>query len=159
MKISIITIGKLKEKYLTDGVQEFVKRLRPYCSLEIIELAESSLPENFSTAQLNKHLETEGERVLRVIADKAYVFLLDLHGKQLSSEDLADKVQDLAVTGRSHLVFVIGGAFGVAENLRARADFAWSFSKLTFTHQMIRLLLIEQIYRAFKIAKGEKYHW
>lgn len=159
MKVSIITIGKLKEKYLTDGVQEFVKRLKPYCSLEIIELAENNLPDNFSEAQLHKHLEIEGEKILKNIADKAYVFLLDLHGKQLSSQDLSEKIQALGLDGRSHLVFVIGGAFGVGENLRARADFAWSFSKLTFTHQMIRMLLVEQIYRAFKIAKGEKYHW
>lgn len=159
MKISIITIGKLKEKYLTEGVQEFVKRLRPYCSLDITELPENNLMENFSAAQLSKHLETEGEKALRLITDKAYVFLLDLHGQQLTSEALAEKMQELALAGRSHFIFVIGGAFGVGSNLRARADFAWSFSKLTFTHQMIRLMLIEQIYRAFKISKGEKYHW
>lgn len=159
MKISIITIGKLKEKYLTDGVQEFVKRLRPYCSLEVVELPENSLSEGFSAAQLRKHLETEGEKALRMVADKAYVFLLDLHGQQFGSQELAGKMQALALDGRSHLVFIIGGAFGVGENLRSRADCAWSFSQLTFTHQMIRLLLVEQLYRAFKIIKGEKYHW
>lgn len=159
MKISIIVIGKLKEKHLADGVNEFVKRLRPYCTLEIVELAENNLPDNFSQAQLDKHLEIEGEKILKTLADKAYVFLLDLHGKQLSSEGLATTVQELALEGKSTLAFVIGGAFGVGKNLRARADFAWSFSKLTFTHQMIRMLLVEQIYRAFKIMKGEKYHW
>lgn len=144
---------------MCEGMQEFLKRLRPYCTTEVTELPESFLPEGFAPAQLRTHLEKEGERILKNIPDNAQMFLLDLHGKQLSSEDLAAKINELGLYGRSHLVFVIGGAFGVGENLRQRADFAWSFSKLTFTHQMIRLLLIEQLYRAFKIMRGEKYHW
>ncbi len=159
MKIKILTIGKLKEKYLVAGIQEFAKRLQPYCVLETIELNEGNLVDNFSEALLQKHLYEEGERLLKHIPDKAYVFLLDLHGKQLSSEELSEQFDALMIQGYSHFCFVIGGAFGVGENLRQRANLRWSFSKLTFTHQMIRLLLVEQIYRAFKISKGEKYHW
>lgn len=158
MKITILTAGKLKEKYLTQGVQEFIKRLRPYCSLEIIEVNENFLPENFSKAQLQEHLEIEGEKLLKQIPERAYMFLLDLHGQQISSEALAGQIAKLT-NNYSHFVFVIGGAFGVGEILRQRADYLWSFSQLTFTHQMIRLFLIEQIYRACKINKGEKYHW
>lgn len=159
MKIKIVAVGKLKEKYLVTGVQEFVKRLQPYCSLEIVEVAEGVLVDNPSTAQLNSHFLQEGERVLKHIPDRAHVFLLDLHGEQFSSEGLSAKLDALSVNGYSCFVFVIGGAFGVGTNLQTRANSRWSFSKLTFTHQMIRLLLVEQIYRTFKISKGEKYHW
>ncbi|WP_019878315.1 23S rRNA (pseudouridine(1915)-N(3))-methyltransferase RlmH [Succinispira mobilis] len=158
MKITILAVGKLKEKYLVQGMQEFIKRLKPYCSLEILEVSENALPEKFSTAQLQEHLEIEAQKILKLVPERAYMFLLDLHGQQLSSEALAAQIDGLT-NNYSQFVFVIGGAFGVGESLRKRADYRWSFSQLTFTHQMIRLLLIEQVYRAFKISKGEKYHW
>lgn len=158
MKITILAVGKLKEKYLVQGMQEFIKRLKPYCSLEILEVSENALPERFSVAQLQEHLEIEAQKILKLVPERAYMFLLDLHGQQLSSEALATQIDGLT-NNYSQFVFVIGGAFGVGESLRKRADYRWSFSQLTFTHQMIRLLLIEQVYRAFKISKGEKYHW
>lgn len=158
MKITILAVGKLKEKYLAQGMQEFIKRLKPYCSLEILEVSENALPEKFSAAQLQEHLEIEAQKILKLVPERAYMFLLDLHGQQLSSEALAAQIDGLT-NNYSQFVFVIGGAFGVGESLRKRADYRWSFSQLTFTHQMIRLLLIEQVYRAFKISKGEKYHW
>lgn len=158
MKITILAVGKLKEKYLVQGMQEFIKRLKPYCSLEILEVSENALPEKFSAAQLQEHLEIEAQKILKLVPERAYMFLLDLHGQQLSSEALATQIDGLT-NNYSQFVFVIGGAFGVGESLRKRADYRWSFSQLTFTHQMIRLLLIEQVYRAFKISKGEKYHW
>lgn len=158
MKITILAVGKLKEKYLVQGMQEFIKRLKPYCSLEILEVSENALPEKFSAAQLQEHLEIEAQKILKLVPERAYMFLLDLHGQQLSSEALAAQIDGLT-NNYSQFVFLIGGAFGVGESLRKRADYRWSFSQLTFTHQMIRLLLIEQVYRAFKISKGEKYHW
>ena len=158
MKITILAVGKLKEKYLVQGMQEFIKRLKPYCSLEILEVSENALPEKFSAAQLQEHLEIEAQKILKLVPERAYMLLLDLHGQQLSSEALAAQIDGLT-NNYSQFVFVIGGAFGVGESLRKRADYRWSFSQLTFTHQMIRLLLIEQVYRAFKINKGEKYHW
>ena len=158
MKITILAVGKLKEKYLVQGMQEFIKRLKPYCSLEILEVSENALPERFSVAQLQEHLEIEAQKILKLVPERAYMFLLDLHGQQLSSEALATQIDGLT-NNYSQFIFVIGGAFGVGESLRKRADYRWSFSQLTFTHQMIRLLLIEQVYRAFKISKGEKYHW
>ena len=158
MKITILAVGKLKEKYLVQGMQEFIKRLKPYCSLEILEVSENALPVKFSAAQLQEHLEIEAQKILKLVPERAYMFLLDLHGQQLSSEALAAQIDGLT-NNYSQFVFVIGGAFGVGESLRKRADYRWSFSQLTFTHQMIRLLLIEQVYRAFKISKGEKYHW
>lgn len=158
MKITILAVGKLKEKYLVQGMQEFIKRLKPYCSLEILEVSENALPDKFSAAQLQEHLEIEAQKILKLVPERAYMFLLDLHGQQLSSEALAAQIDGLT-NNYSQFVFVIGGAFGVGESLRKRADYRWSFSQLTFTHQMIRLLLIEQVYRAFKISKGEKYHW
>ena len=158
MKITILAVVKLKEKYLVQGMQEFIKRLKPYCSLEILEVSENALPEKFSAAQLQEHLEIEAQKILKLVPERVYMFLLDLHGQQLSSEALAAQIDGLT-NNYSQFVFVIGGAFGVGESLRKRADYRWSFSQLTFTHQMIRLLLIEQVYRAFKISKGEKYHW
>ena len=157
MKITILAVGKLKEKYLVQGMQEFIKRLKPYCSLEILEVSENALPEKFSAAQLQEHLEIEAQKILKLVPERAYMFLLDLHGQQLSSEALAAQIDGLT-NNYSQFVFVIGGAFGVGESLRKRADYRWSFSQLTFTHQMIKVMLVEQIYRAFKIMRNEKYH-
>ena len=149
MKISLVCVGKIKEKYLTEGIAEFTKRLTPYCKLE----------DNPSPAEKEQVLAKETERLINAIPASAYVVLLDLQGREITSPQLAELFDGWALAGKSHIAFVIGGAFGYTDALRRRADMRWSFSELTFTHQMIRLLLVEQIYRAFKISRGEKYHW
>lgn len=159
MKITIACVGKIKEKYLTAGIEEFSKRLTPFCKLETLAINEERMPDNPSPAEKQQVLERETQRLLAIIPANSYVILLDVIGKQLSSPDLAAKLDELALAGNSHITFVIGGAFGYTDALPKRADLVLSFSKMTFTHQMIRLLLIEQIYRAFKISRGEKYHW
>lgn len=159
MKITIACVGKIKEKYLTAGIDEFTKRLTPFCKLEVVSISEEKMPDNPSAAEKQQIMEKETQRLLNIIPDNSYVILLDVIGRQLSSPELAEKIDALALQGSSHITFVIGGAFGYTDALRKRADLALSFSKMTFTHQMIRLLLLEQIYRAFKISRGEKYHW
>ena len=159
MKITIACVGKIKEKYLTAGIDEFTKRLIPFCKLETVAINEEKMPDNPSPAEKEQVLEKETQRLLAIIPENSYVILLDVIGKQLSSPELASKIDALALNGNSHITFVIGGAFGYTDALRKRADYALSFSKMTFTHQMIRLLLIEQIYRAYKISNNQKYHW
>ena len=159
MRISITAVGKIKEKYLTAGIAEFVKRLRPYCRLDIVEVDEERMPDNPSEAEQAKALAKEGERLLKSVRSGSYLIVLDLAGKQLSSEEMADKLDNLAVSGQSDITFIIGGAFGLSDEVRKAAKERLSFSKMTFTHQMIRLLLVEQVYRAMKIWRGEPYHW
>lgn len=159
MKITIVCAGRLKEKYLTAGVQEFLKRLQPLAQVEIREIHEEKMPDNPSEAVRAQVLAREGERLLKLVPEQAYLFVLDVSGKMLSSEELAASISELGLQGKSHLAFLIGGAFGLSPEVRQAADFRLSFSKMTFTHQMVRLLLAEQIYRAFKISRGEKYHW
>ena len=159
MKISIVCVGKIKEKYLTEGIAEFTKRLTPYCKLETIAIGEEKMPDNPSPAEKEQVLAKETERLLNAIPQNAHVVLLDLQGKEVPSPQLADLFDEWALAGKSHIAFVIGGAFGYTDALRKRSDMRWSFSKLTFTHQMIRLFLVEQIYRAFKISRNQKYHW
>lgn len=159
MKITIAAIGKIKEKYLTAGIQEFLKRLTPYCKLEIIELAEERMPDNPSPAEKMQALTREGERLLKAVRAGSYLIVLDVAGQALSSEQLAAKFDTLALGGQSDITFVIGGAFGLSNEVVSAAKEKLSFSKMTFTHQMIRLLLVEQVYRAFKISRGEPYHW
>ena len=158
MKISIVCEGKIKEKYLTEGIAEFTKRLTPYCKLETIAIGEEKMPDNPSPAEKEQVLAKETERLISAIPASAHVVLLDLQGKEITSPQLAEMFDSLALAGKSHIAFVIGGAFGYTDALRKRADMRWSFSKLTFTHQMIRLMLVEQIYRAFKISRNEPYH-
>lgn len=159
MKITIIAVGKIKEKYLSAGIAEFTKRLGPFCRLNIIEADEERMPEKPSEAEKLKALDKEAEKVLKHLRPDSYVIVLDVVGKQSSSEELAEKFAALALNGKSDVTFIIGGAFGLSQNLVAAANERLSFSKMTFTHQMIRLLLVEQIYRAFKINRGEPYHW
>lgn len=159
MKFTVLAIGKLKEQYLRDGVAEFTKRLRVYGGVTITELPESKMSGSGDTAARLQAVNDEGERLLKGIANNAYVVLLDVYGKTTSSEALAARIADLEVRGTSEMVFIIGGAFGVSEALRRRADWRLSFSPMTFTHQMVRLLLIEQLYRACKINRHEPYHW
>ena len=159
MKIRIVAVGKLKEKYLREGVAEYEKRLAPFASVELLETREEYMAENPSEAQRQQTLAKEGERLLRLVPERSLLIVLDVKGKLLSSEALAKELASLALQGQSDLTFLIGGAFGLSPAGRECADLRISFSPMTFTHQMVRLLLYEQIYRAFKINRGEKYHW
>ena len=159
MRITILAVGKLKEKYLREGVAEYAKRLAPFAKIDFAELSEERLPEGFSPAEKEKALTREGERLLARVRDGSYLTVLDLSGKALSSEELAKLVEDKMTEGVSDFTFIIGGPFGISDEVRKAADMRLSLSKMTFTHQMTRLILTEQIYRSFKIIKGEKYHW
>ena len=155
MKIKIIALGKIKEKFLKDGIDEFLKRLTPYASVDIIELSPIEIrDENL----IQKALEQEGEKILANIKNDSFVITMEILGKQLSSEDFAQKINEISMSGISELVFVIGSSCGLSPIVSNRANFKLSFSKMTFLHQFARLLLVEQIYRAFKILKGETNH-
>ena len=158
MKITLITVGKIKEKYFTDAIAEYAKRLSRYCKLEIIEVADEKTPDGASEALDNQIKEKEGERILSKVPDSAYVIALAIEGKQLSSEELADKMEKWNVGGISHLVFIIGGSLGLTPKVLNRADYKLSFSKMTFPHQLMRVVLLEQIYRSFRIRNNEPYH-
>ena len=158
MRFYVVCIGKLKDAYLRDGVAEFVKRMRPYGGITITELNESKIGDKPSDADRKQVVDEEGERLLKVVPKNAYTVLLDVYGKTMSSEDLAKTVAKLEVDGVSDMAFIIGGAFGVSEALRQSVNYKLSFSPMTFTHQMVRLLLVEQIYRASKINRNEPYH-
>ena len=155
MKIKIIALGKIKENFLKDGVNEFLKRLTPYCPVEIIELNPIEIKDENLT---QKVLDEEGVNILSQIKPDSYVITLEIQGKQLSSEDFASKINEINMSGVNDLVFVIGSSCGLSPSVSARANFKLSISKMTFLHQFARLLLVEQIYRAFKILKGETYH-
>ena len=155
MKIKIIALGKIKEKFLKDGINEFLKRLTPYTSLEMFELNPVEIKDENLT---QKALDEEGVNILSHIKEDSYVITMEIQGKQLSSEELAKKINDITISGVSELVFVIGSSCGISQKVSQRADFKLSMSKMTFLHQFARLILIEQIYRAFKILNGEKYH-
>ena len=159
MRFYVVCIGKLKDAYLRDGVAEFVKRMRPYGGITITELNESKIGDKPSDADRKQVVDEEGERLLKAVPKNAYTVLLDVYGKRMSSEDLAKTVAKLEVDGVSDMAFIIGGAFGVSEALRQSVNYKLSFSPMTFTHQMVRLLLVEQIYRASKINRNEPYHW
>ena len=159
MRITIAAAGKIKEKYLKLGIEECLKRLKPFAQLEIREIHEEKMPENPSQAEKEQVLRREGTRLLRLVPEGSYLFVLDVYGKEMSSEELAERIAALSLEGRSSLTFLIGGAFGISREVRDAADTLLSFSPMTFTHQMVRLLLLEQDYRAFKINGGEKYHW
>lgn len=159
MRFYVVCIGKLKDAYLRDGVAEFVKRMRPYGGITITELNESKIGDKPSDADRKQVVDDEGERLLKAVPKNAYTVLLDVYGKTMSSEDLAKTVAKLEVDGISDMAFIIGGAFGVSEALRQSVNYKLSFSPMTFTHQMVRLLLVEQIYRASKINRNEPYHW
>ena len=158
MNINIVCIGKLKEKYWTDAIAEYSKRLGRYCSLTITELKEDRLPDNASPAEELKVKENEGKNILKSLRSDDYVIALDVKGKQLSSEKLAEKIDSLAVAGKSNVAFIIGGSLGLSQEVLSRADFRLSFSPMTFPHQMMRVILAEQIYRGFTISENRKYH-
>lgn len=159
MRFYVVCIGKLKDTYLRDGVAEFVKRMRPYGGITITELNESKIGDKPSDADRKQVVAEEGERLLKAVPKSAYTVLLDVYGKTMSSEDLAKTVAKLEVDGVSDMAFIVGGAFGVSDELRRSVNYKLSFSPMTFTHQMVRLLLVEQIYRASKINRNEPYHW
>ncbi len=158
MNINVICIGKLKERYWQDAVKEYAKRLGSYCSLEIIELKESPLRANPSAADELAVKEAEGREILRRIREQDYVITLEVKGKSFSSEQLADHVEQLGIRGRSTVDFIIGGSLGLSPEVSRRADLKLSFSAMTFPHQMMRVILLEQIYRSFKIIRHETYH-
>lgn len=158
MKISVITVGKLKEKYLRDAVAEYAKRLSRYCKLEIIEVVDEKTPDQAGAAAEEAIREKEGGRILRYIRDDMYVITLEINGKMLTSEEFADKIESLGLQGKSSVAFVIGGSIGLGKEVLARSDFALSFSKMTFPHQLMRVVLLEQVYRGYRIINGEPYH-
>lgn len=158
MNISIISVGKLKEKYLKMGIEEYTKRLGSYAKIDLIEVADEKAPENLSDADMEIVKKKEGERILAKIGADTYVIALAIEGKMKSSEQLADDLQSLMTYGRSKIVFIIGGSLGLHEDVMKRSDEKLSFSKMTLPHQLMKLVLIEQVYRAFRIIKNEPYH-
>ncbi|WP_419882560.1 23S rRNA (pseudouridine(1915)-N(3))-methyltransferase RlmH [Peribacillus sp. B-H-3] len=158
MNISIVTVGKLKEKYLKQGIDEYLKRLSAYAKVEIIELPDEKAPETLSEVEMEQIKEKEGERILQKISSDTHVIALAIQGKMKSSEDLAETLDKLATYGKSKVAFIIGGSLGLSKEVLQRADESLSFSKMTFPHQLMRLILVEQIYRAFRINRGEPYH-
>lgn len=158
MRITVVCVGKIKEKYFTMGIDEYSKRLNRYCKLDIIQVPDEKTPDNASEAEELMIKKKEGERILKNIKDNAYVIALAIEGKMLTSEELADKIDKLGVGGDSHIVFVIGGSLGLDDEVLKRADYKLSFSKMTFPHQMMRMVLLEQVYRGYRIINGEPYH-
>ena len=158
MKIRIICVGKIKEKYLKDAIAEYVKRLSRFCKLEVCELPDIKIPDNPSPSECTELLRAEGESILKHLSKDSYVISLCVEGKQISSEDLADKLASVTLSGKSTIDFVIGGSLGLSDEVKKRSDMRLSFSLFTFPHQLMRLILTEQIYRAFKINANEEYH-
>ncbi|MBU8881254.1 23S rRNA (pseudouridine(1915)-N(3))-methyltransferase RlmH [Bacillus sp. FJAT-29790] len=158
MNISIITVGKLKEKYLKQGIDEYLKRLSAYAKMDIIEVPDEKAPEELSETEMIQVKQKEGERILAKINPDAHVIALAIEGKMKTSEELADTLDKLATYGKSKVAFVIGGSLGLSQEVMQRADEKLSFSKMTFPHQLMKLILVEQVYRAYRINRGEPYH-
>ena len=158
MDINVICIGKLKERYWIDAIAEYSKRLKPYCALTITELKESRLKANAGPAEEEEVKVNEGRDILSHIGKQDFVITLEIKGKKLTSEKLAEKMADLALEGHSTIDFIIGGSLGLSAEVSGRADYKLSFSDMTFPHQMMRVILLEQIYRSYKIQRGEPYH-
>lgn len=158
MNVDVIAVGKIKEKYIQEGIKEYKKRLSGYCKLNIIEVADEKVPDDSSDAQRERIKQLEGERIRARIKKGSYVIATDINGEELSSEQLARKLKDIMISGKSDLSIIIGGSLGLWDQLIESADMRLSFSKLTFPHQLFRLILLEQLYRCFKIICGEPYH-
>ena len=158
MKISVITVGKIKEKYFVNAIKEYTKRLGRYCDLKEVEVSDEKAPENLSDADMEIVKNKEGDRILSKISDQMYVIALAIDGKQLTSEELAKTIDNLGVRGKSNIAFVIGGSLGLADKVMKRADYKLSFSKMTFPHQLMKVVLLEQVYRSFRISRNEPYH-
>lgn len=158
MKITIITVGKIKENYLKHAIAEYSKRLSKYCKLEIIEVTDEKTPDHASEVVACNIRDKEGERILKYVKDDSYIVTLEIVGNQVSSEELANKINLLGIQGTSHITFIIGGSIGLSKTIRNRSDYALSFSKMTFPHQLMRVILLEQIYRSYRIIQGAPYH-
>ena len=158
MKITILTVGKIKEDFYRKAIAEYSKRLSTYCKLEIIEVADEKTPEQRSDHQTQGILAKEAERILKAVKEDSFVITLEINGRQLSSEEFAEKLETLAIQGISHITFIIGGSLGLGREVCKRADFSLSFSKMTFPHQLMRVILLEQIYRGYRIIAGAPYH-
>ncbi len=158
MKINIICVGKLKEKYLTDAIDEYSKRIKRFCDFKITELPDEKIPDNPSDSEVQNILRTEGVRIEKHISDTDCIISLCVEGTKLSSEGFAKKISDFMLSGKSSIVFIIGGSLGLCESIKKRSALRLSFSDMTFPHQLMRVILSEQIYRAFKINANEKYH-
>ena len=158
MKITLLTVGKIKEKFLRDAIAEYSKRLSKYCKLEIIEVADEKTPDHASEVVEKSIRDKEGERLMRYIRDDDYVITLEIGGKMLDSVAFSRQLENLGVRGQSHICFVIGGSIGLVDALVKRSDYALSFSKMTFPHQLMRVILLEQIYRSYRIMTNQPYH-
>lgn len=158
MKITVITVGKIKEKYLRDAIAEYSKRLSKYCKLEILEVADEKTPDNASAIVEEGIRQKEGERILKLIKEDAYVITLEIGGKMLDSVEFSRKIETLGIQGKSHICFIIGGSIGLGQEVLKRSDYGLSFSKMTFPHQLMRVILLEQIYRGYRIMSNEPYH-
>ena len=158
MKIKIICVGKLKEKYLKDAIAEYAKRLSRFCTFEVCELNDEKIPDNASEAECRKVLSTEADAILKHVSKDSYVVALCVEGKPMSSEDFAKKISSVTLSGKSTIDFIIGGSLGLDDVVKNRSDLKLSFSSFTFPHQLMRLILAEQVYRAFKINANEEYH-
>lgn len=158
MKITLVTVGKIKEKFYTDAIAEYSKRLSRYCKLDIVQVADEKTPDSAGEAVERQIKEKEGERILSSIKDGAYVIALAIDGEMLDSVELSEKINGLGIGGVSQIVFVIGGSLGLSGAVLRRADYKLSFSKMTFPHQLMRVVLLEQIYRSYRIISGEPYH-
>lgn len=158
MRITILCVGKIKEKFYRDAIAEYEKRLSRYCKLEIIEVADEKTPEGASELVERQIKEKEAERMEKYLKEGAYVCALAIDGKQLDSVELSEKIERLGTGGTSHIIFLIGGSLGMADHLLKRADMKLSFSKMTFPHQLMRVILLEQVYRAYRIMNNEPYH-
>ena len=158
MKIKVVTVGKLKEKYLKDGISEYSKRISRFAKLEMIELADEKTPDRASESENQKILEIEGQRILSKVADRDFVIVLAIEGKILSSEEFSKQLEEASIKGFSTLTFIIGGSLGLAPIVKKRANLSVSFGRLTLPHQLMRMVLVEQIYRAFTIQQGSPYH-
>ena len=158
MKIKVVTVGKLKEKYLKDGIAEYSKRISRFAKLEMIELADEKTPDKASESENQKILEIEGQRILSKVGDRDFVIVLAIEGKTCSSEEFSKQLEEASIKGFSTLTFIIGGSLGLSSSVKNRANLSLSFGHLTLPHQLMRLVLVEQIYRAFTIQQGSPYH-
>lgn len=158
MKITLITVGKIKEKFYVQAIDEYSKRLSRYCKLEIIEVADEKTPDHASDTVERQIKEKEGERILKALKDDSYVIALAIEGRMPDSEQLAAKIDHLGISGQSHITFIIGGSLGLSKEVLGRADEKLSFSAMTFPHQLMRVILLEQIYRSYRIIHHEPYH-
>lgn len=158
MKITLVTVGKIKEKYFTMAIDEYSKRLSRYVKLDIVEVPDEKTPDGASETEEENIRIKEGEKILKNVKDDSYVVTLEIEGKMLDSVELSEKINQIGVSGKGHITFIIGGSLGLSKEVKNRADFKLSFSKMTFPHQLMRVVLLEQIYRSYRILNNEPYH-